>query len=136
MRLQSYMMLLLIRFIDISIFVRIRKIRLICITHNVVVDHYRTNKDNVELSYDIVDEDRESNPLKLTEQSLSSDILMRAVAKLNKRYQQIIVLKYINELDNKEVAKIMNKSEGSLRILKFRALKALRNILNDMNIPY
>jgi len=106
------------------------------IAHNIVVDHYRLNKETVELSYDVPDTDRESNPLRLAEQSLSNDVLMKAVSKLKKKYQQVIILKYINELDNREIAQIMRRSEGSLRILKFRALRALRQIMEDMNIRY
>lgn len=106
------------------------------IAHNAVVDHYRLKKETVELSYDIPDKDRSDHPLNLTENSLNNDILMKAVSKLKKKYQQIIILKYINDLDNREISRIMLRTEGNLRILKFRALKALRQILEDQNIRY
>lgn len=106
------------------------------IAHNVVVDHYRLNKETVELSYDLPDEDRENDPLRVAEKSLNNEMLMKAVSKLKKKYQQIIILKYINDLDNREIARIMRRTEGNLRILKFRALRALRQILEDENIRY
>lgn len=106
------------------------------IAHNVVVDHYRLNKESVELSYEIPDENRESHPINRTEKSLNNQVLMKAISKLKKKYQQIIILKYINELDNREIARIMRRTEGNLRILKFRALRALRQIMEDENIRY
>jgi RNA polymerase sigma-70 factor (ECF subfamily) len=106
------------------------------IAHNVVVDHYRLSKTFTSLEYDVPDERKEVNPAYLMEQKISSDVLRKAISRLKGKYQQILVLKYINELENREIARIMRRSEGSLRILKFRALKALRRILEDMNISY
>ena len=106
------------------------------IAHNLVVDHYRSHKIPDPLDTNYVDEKPEVNPQFLTERHLNQGNLKQAIAQLPTKYQQVILLKYVNDLDNEEISKIMDKSEGSLRILKFRALKALKNILNDMNIGY
>ena len=106
------------------------------IAHNVIVDHYRTRKENVALDIDTPDEKRHNDPVFRTERKISQDHLKKAIGKLNKKYQQIILLFYVNELDNSEVARVMKKSEGSLRILKFRALKALKQALEEMNFKY
>ena len=99
------------------------------IAHNMVVDFYRMRKECVSINYSIPDEQRMNNPVVLTQQSLSQE-------SLKKKYQQVILLKYINELDNREIARIMRRSEGNVRILKFRALKSLRQIMESMNIGY
>lgn len=106
------------------------------IAHNVIVDHYRSRKDVGELDFHLKDEKRENDPILTAENSLSRSALKKAIAQLNKKYQQILLLKYIGELDNIEISKIMNRSQGSLRILKFRALQALKKVLEDMNINY
>ena len=106
------------------------------IAHNTVVDHYRLSKESLSLDLDLPDNKRQNDPVVLTEQRMGSENLHRAIGKLKKKYQQIIILKYINELENQEIARIMRRSEGSLRILKFRALKALKQILEDMNVNY
>lgn len=106
------------------------------IAHNVVVDSYRTDKKYGELSFDLPDENRSSNPAVVTEEKLGSENLRKAIRKLKKSHQQVIVLKYINELENHEIGRILRKSEGSLRILKFRALKALKKVLEGMQIKY
>ncbi|MBD3327801.1 sigma-70 family RNA polymerase sigma factor [Candidatus Peregrinibacteria bacterium] len=106
------------------------------IAHNLIVDSYRSNKNTTSLEFEIVDEKKESDPVLQAERSLSKEVLRNAIKSLKKKYQQVILLKYINELDNREIARIMNRSEGSLRILKFRALKALKQILSDQNITF
>lgn len=106
------------------------------IAHNLVVDTYRFKKDKefVELSPNVPEHRREHNPIKVTENSLHSDKLKTAISKIKKNYRQIVVLKFINELSNVEIAQVLNKSEGSVRILQFRALKALKKELEDMGV--
>jgi len=106
------------------------------IAHNLVVDYYRANKDKFtdELSPSLPDQNRQHNPIKTTQNNLDKELLKKAIAKLKKQYQDIIIYKFINEFNNKEVADILGKSEGGLRILQFRALKALKRELKDLGV--
>ncbi len=108
------------------------------IAHNLVVDYYRGSKDRVtdELLYEIPDDKREHNPVKTTEQVLQNEVLKAALAKVKKGYREIIIYKFVNELSNPEISQILKKSEGSIRILQFRALKALKYQLKEMGIKY
>ena len=60
------------------------------IAHNVVVDHYRVQREHVDLD-DVVlqDENRESDPRFMTENSLNQDLLRKALSKLKKKYQDV-----------------------------------------------
>ena len=106
------------------------------IAHNLVIDHYRANSNstNVELDDNLPDHKREHNPIRSTENILHQRSLKKALACLSKKYQEVIIYKFINEFSNEEIAKIMKKSEGSIRILQFRALKALKKELEEMGI--
>ncbi len=106
------------------------------IAHNLVVDHYRASKAGVteELGEHLPDQNRQHNPIKNTQNALSKEVLKEAISKLKKPYQEIIVHKFINELSNKELSEVLGKSEGSLRIMQYRALKALRRELEEMGI--
>jgi len=108
------------------------------IAHNLVVDYYRASKErrHDELPEDLKTHQREHSPIKQTEQALDSEILKIAIKKLKKNYQEVIVYKFINDLSNPEIAEILKRSEGSLRILQHRALKALKRELGDMGIKY
>jgi RNA polymerase sigma-70 factor (ECF subfamily) len=106
------------------------------IAHNLLVDHYRFNKENLELDLNVADHKIENNPIYLTEQSLSRLSLKNAFSQLKDDSREVLTLSFINGLDNSEVASLMKKSEGGLRVLKFRALQELKKILLDMGIKY
>lgn len=106
------------------------------IAHNAVVDHYRMTKEHSELDANLADEKKHNDPIVRTERKMGQEALKSAISKLKKTYRQVILMKYINELENHEIARVLRKSEGSVRILKFRALKALKQILEEMNITY
>lgn len=108
------------------------------IAHNLVIDHYRSAKDKIhdELSPDLPDLDRQHHPIKVTQDRFDNVVLKKAMVKLKREYHEIILYKFINELSNSEIAEILGKSEGSLRILQFRALKALRKELEELGVTY
>lgn len=100
------------------------------IAHNLVVDHYRKNKVSVEMIDETI-EDTQKTPSQKTNLKLNQVRLHKIIKKLPDNYQQVIILKYINELDNPEVAAAMGKSEGAIRTLQHRALEKLRGLLEN-----
>mgnify|MGYP001764640601 CR=1 FL=1 len=50
---------------------------------------------------------------------------------LKDEYREAIVLKFINDLSTGEIAEITNKSQGNVRITLHRALKALRELMEE-----
>lgn len=106
------------------------------IAHNLLVDHYRFHKEMAELKEIHADQREESSPVFLTEQSLARRGLHEAMGKLKEIYREVLTLSYLNGLTNSEVAEIMKKSEGGLRVLKFRALQELKKVLEQMGLKY
>lgn len=108
------------------------------IAHNLVIDHYRSVKDREfdDLDLNVPDMKREHNPIKMTESAMHQEVLKMALTKLKKPYQEILIHKFINDLSNPEIAQILRKSEGGLRILQFRALRALRQELQNMGVKF
>jgi RNA polymerase sigma-70 factor, ECF subfamily len=104
------------------------------IAHNLVVDHYRLARTHQELDPRLADTKRDIDPLDRTARSLNNETLKTALSKLKKKYRDIIVLKFVNELSNDEIGRILKKSEGSVRILQFRALRALKDHFEGIGI--
>jgi len=50
------------------------------------------------------------------------------MSELKDEYSEVLLLKYVNELSIVEIAKIMDKSKGNIRVLIYRAVKALKKI--------
>jgi RNA polymerase sigma-70 factor (ECF subfamily) len=55
--------------------------------------------------------------------------LMEYVRRLSQREQEIIALKFDAELTNRQIAKIVGTSEGNVRVILFRSLRKLRDIM-------
>jgi len=101
------------------------------IAHNLVVDHYRQNKTTEMIEETLADTKQESNPHHQADLKLTKIRLRKVIRRLPDNYQEVIILKYINELDNKEIADSIGKSEGAVRTIQFRALERLRTLLSD-----
>lgn len=104
------------------------------IAHNLVVDHYRSRPQGEELTLDERLIASESDPAHSIDQSLAMQQLRWALGYLTEDQSQVIVLKFIEELSNAEVAYILGKSEGAVKSLQFRALAALRRLMSTDEI--
>jgi DNA-directed RNA polymerase specialized sigma24 family protein len=52
-----------------------------------------------------------------------------AISKLTASQQQVILLRYVEGLKLQEVAQLMDKSEGAIKLLQYRATRRLRKLL-------
>lgn len=102
------------------------------IARNLVIDHYRQKgKFQVMPASDSQIVDPRIN---LEERvCLNSDLeqVMKALNTLKDEYQDVIIYRYLDELSVPEIAKIMEKSEGAVRVTLHRALVALRASINN-----
>lgn len=101
------------------------------IAHNLVCDYYRKNETAFEINENIADTTKNASPSYKLNLRLNEVKLRKAINKLPENYQQVILLKYINEEDNTVIAKVIGKSEGAVRTLQFRALERLRSLLEE-----
>jgi RNA polymerase sigma-70 factor (ECF subfamily) len=98
------------------------------IAHNSVIDHYRVRKEMVSLS----DQTLTSEKLSLEEQILSQEqkqTLLDAITRLAPLHQHVLTLRFIRGLKPNEVAEILDRNVGAVRVLQHRALKALHALL-------
>ena len=58
-----------------------------------------------------------------------AECLVAALAHLTEEQRQVILFKFVQGHSNVQVALLMNKSEGAIKSLQFRALAALRRAL-------
>lgn len=73
-------------------------------------------------------------PLALEEQvfdALASAELLRALAALPADYQTVIRLRLLEGRPTAEVAALMNRTPGAVRVLQYRALAMLRSLLRE-----
>lgn len=101
------------------------------IAHNLVIDHYRRRgrHDESELDERIAADDRIGTPRVSVEQMLTQQQLSLALVYLTDEQQEVVVLKFVEDMSNGEIAEIMGKSEGAVKALQHRALTTLRRVL-------
>ena len=106
---------------------------LLIVARNVLIDHYRRNgrsPQQVALE-DIQISDHTPDPGELADANLNHQELRRALSELRDEYQEVLVLRFLNEMSPKETAKVMKRSTGAVRVLQHRALAALRKSLDE-----
>jgi len=102
---------------------------LMTISHNVIVDFYRTRKDNAYLEAEVLASDSASSPERSTEASFEQQRLRKAILQLGSDEQQVVILRFIEGFEFTEIASLLKKKEGNIRVILHRALVKLRNIL-------
>jgi len=101
------------------------------IAHNLVVDHFRSRSRSQKVSLDdapplLADE---GDPVEIVERKLDHQRLGRALGCLTEDQALVIALRFLEGLSTAEVAAIMNRSEGSVKGLQYRAAVSLRRML-------
>jgi len=102
---------------------------LITISHNMVVDFYRTKKNKTYLENGATPDDSVSSPEQVTEARFVQHRLRRAILQLRGDQQQVVLLRFIEGFQFKEIASLLGKSDGAIRVILHRALVKLRQIL-------
>jgi len=102
------------------------------IAHNCVMDHHRRRKRRPEVS---LDEARPPlaahNPESRTDVSLQRQDLQRALQCLTAEQRQVVILRFLHGLDTRTIAQVMGRSQGAVKSLQHRALKALERLLAE-----
>ena len=95
------------------------------------MDHYRFHRKHISLRERLPQHVSQSNddPADWASQKLNQAQVREALLELKEPYQQVLVLKFLSGFSNKEISEVMSRTEGNIRILQYRALKALRVIL-------
>ncbi len=97
------------------------------VARNAVIDYWRTKRPTLDI--DVLPEELFSEDPDVGEKmDLDADMEMvkRRVASLDPVYQDVLIMKFVEDLSNREIADALDKSEGAIRVIQHRALKQLK----------
>ncbi|MEK9180251.1 MAG: sigma-70 family RNA polymerase sigma factor [Patescibacteria group bacterium] len=100
------------------------------IARNQVIDFYRTNKK--EASIEETEPDFFVAPAIAhfgVEGKMEMEKVQLAIQKLKPEYQDVVIMRFVEDLPIKEVADSLGKSEGAVKLLQHRAIRELKKIL-------
>lgn len=104
------------------------------IAHNLIANWHRDNlrrkevplEDHLDLPH------KADQPERMLEKNQEMALLLKAIRRISADRQQLILLKYLEDLSNAEIAQIMGRSEGAIKSLYHRALIALREEMDEI----
>lgn len=101
------------------------------IARNLVIDYYRSKRPTADLTEleNVLEYD--DNILEKTNFGYQQREFLEALKQLSSDQQIVIKMKFFDDLDNDEIAKVLNKSEGAIRVIQHRAIQELKSRLNN-----
>jgi len=99
------------------------------VAHNLAMDLFRRQKkeSGVPLAEELAADD--GRPLDIVEDGQVRQRLQAGIQRLTPDQQQVILLRFAEGLPAAEVARLIGKSEGAVKILQHRAVNRLRKLL-------
>lgn len=103
---------------------------------NILIDYYRKHKNGKKVSL-------EETVEKGIEPSYDEDLIEKihkdenikkvnnAIKTLPDNLREVLILRFINDLSAKEAAEIMDTSEVNIRVLQYRGLKQLKEVIKN-----
>ena len=107
------------------------------IAHNLISNWYRDQKrrELVQLEHANLPEDPSNNPDNITVTNEQTEMLLEAIRSLPSDRQELLILKFVEKLSNKQIGLIMRRSEGAIKSLYHRTLTSLRSNINNGHTP-
>ena len=99
------------------------------ITHNVAISYLRKNKKHIKVVLDLeeLDSIAKDEDMRISN-DLDKDMINRALDKLDDKYKEVLVLKYIEEKDYNEISDILKIGSGTVGSLINRGKFKLKEI--------
>lgn len=96
------------------------------IARNTIIDHYRKNQSTVEWDDQKHDTEIEESFSKDTDQEINAAQIQTALQKIPEKNRDIVIMKYLEDMDTSEIAEITNQSPANIRQILSRSLKSLK----------
>lgn len=99
------------------------------IGRNLLIDFYRKRQPEAEGQEFERRAGSDPGPAEHYAQREAESMLMKGLAQLDNRLQDVLVCRMVSGLSHKETALALNLEEGHVRVLQYRALKELRQFM-------
>ena len=102
------------------------------VARNILTDHYRRSngaKSEIAVEEEIIDHIADHSPESAFD-DLERLAIRQVLDELREDYRSVLVLRFYSGLTPDEIARSIGKTPGATRVLQFRALEALRKLLD------
>jgi RNA polymerase sigma-70 factor (ECF subfamily) len=101
------------------------------IARNVLIDHWRKKKELLVEDTDSLPADDQPTVGELLDKKLQIQVLRKALNRLPDDMRLIVTKRFIEGQSGRQIAKSLNLSQSNVRVMQYRALKKLKEYLNE-----
>jgi len=102
------------------------------VARNTVIDYYRqSNKQELPLEYVPDDIDLSENIEKDLDAALDTNKLLKKIRQLKPEYQEVLLLRYLEDLSIDDISKVIQKDKNNVRVTIHRALAKLKKTADE-----
>jgi RNA polymerase sigma-70 factor, ECF subfamily len=105
------------------------------IARNLVIDYYREKKSTIALEEIENTLEYETNIVDIVSLKEQQKVLIKLLKELTSDQQAVIKLKFFEDLDNPEIATLLGKEEGAVRVIQHRAIARLQELIHKLFKP-
>ena len=99
------------------------------VARNSVIDFYRQRANKQECSLDSVVLMADDDNYEKIEINHEVEQIMKVVKKMKQEYQEVLLLRFVEDLSTSEISVILDKSNTNVRVTLHRATKKLKELL-------
>lgn len=99
------------------------------IARNLVIDYYRQKKMTVSIDEVENTLEYETNVIDVLDLQQQQKVLLKLMKELTAEQQVVLKLKFFEDLENHEIAEMLNKNEGAIRVIQHRAIAKLQELI-------
>jgi len=103
------------------------------VARNLVIDYYRQKKQVIALDEVENTLEYETNVIDIVNLEGQQKILLKLIRELAPEQQMVIRLKFFEDLENGEIAQLMDKNEGAIRVIQHRAINKIKELIDKLN---
>jgi RNA polymerase sigma-70 factor (ECF subfamily) len=104
------------------------------IARNYLIDLHRRRQRRPQVGLYEGIPSAEDGPQAAAERATTQGELRLALTRLTEEQRQVIILKFVEGMDNASVARVLGRSQGAVKSLQHRALASLRRILSSQEV--
>jgi RNA polymerase sigma-70 factor (ECF subfamily) len=109
---------------------------LLRIAHNLTINHKKVRKNGASPLPEWVEvEGTDFIPEASCEAKSDGERVWAGVRRLRGDQRQVIIMRFVDGLSYPDIARVLGKSIGAVRVIQYRALHSLRRKLEDETIP-
>ena len=101
------------------------------VAHNLIVDFYRRQPTQEPATLEDVVLAEGDQGVEQLERRTQVEQARAALRQLTPLQQQVITLRFLEEMSNEEVGRVIERTEGAVKALQHRALNSLRRLLEE-----